>query len=787
MASTVDGFLAPREDWKVWSAFSLVPLMTRNKYGGFKKLTLKFGRAPPSDLGPGMWVRAVGRHVAQYGGQLEVSKVERRAPALSTRERAEAVLRACKWRTPIEAVERPAKKSKGGGDDHALQEVLAVVRGQNPIHPQWSRVWLSPKEGEEPDDDEQASGRGGSSKPAGASADISFAELRDALCGVADFVYWNAAAVVKLAKDGVLSGRASAPALGTFLAETLEKCPYAAWFYSASLDSMKMLRPVFDSIAQNRGAPPVHGRAAKLLLDIRVVEDSGNTHVRSAVSEDAPEIAVTREWPWEELCIDGPFLYRRRVLEAERTVAECIADAGRGGEDDSDASVMFVAPTGRAARRGKEAIVEYAENKPALDAQQRDAVALASKPGASVITGAAGSGKTTVMAALVHVMVEGVLLETHTMHKVICSNDDTVRTKFGALTTLIVDEASMVDVMTMARLVRRLASAGVSLRGLVFVGDLNQLPPIRMGGVLFSIVESGAVPVCRLSSDHRQSGADRGAGILRNMGRVLEYEGPFAAPFAEEVRDDAGFCVEFVDFRGKPNDELRVVSDRAFRAAVEMGEDADGNPPQLLCQINRVGDELNARMRDRYNPRGGRDATEETRTATGATWSYWEDDKVISTKNLYMRDPDPETGKMGRWRLGVSNGEIGRVVDVPSPRSMVVQFDDERVTYVKAADESKGDGRTREFDRVQPAYAISIHKFQGSEAPNVVVAVFQWSADRHSRQWFYTGCTRGKERCTVVGTREQISACFRIVSTGACRVGEFLAGAAAAAASAAAV
>ena len=762
-----------RARWKIWSAFSLIPLMTRTKYGGFRKLTLKFSRPPPPNLVAGTWVRAQGRHVEQYGGQLEVSKIDRRDPDIGVEEAADAVLRACKWRRPIEG-ERPKKKSKRGGDaDDKTDAVLAVVRAQGPMHPQWSRVWLSPKDAEEPD--EEAEGQQEGRAESAVSDDISFGELRDALCGVAEFVYWNSAAVLKLAKDAIMAGRTNASSLSAFLVDTLTRCPYAAWFYASSLDTLRMLRPVFDGIAHRLGAPPVHGRAAKLLLDLRVAEDMGNTHVRAALSDEAPEILVTREWPWEELSVDGAFLYRKRVLDAERTVAGCIRDCpAQPEEEGADASVLFVAPTGRAARRGKEAIAEYAEKKPTLDAQQLVAVELASKPGASVITGAAGSGKTTVMAALTHAMFDGVLLETHTMHKIICSNGDTIRTKLGALTTLIVDEASMVDVMTMARLVRRLASSGVSLRGIVFVGDLNQLPPIRMGGVFFSIVESGAIPVCRLSSDHRQSGANRGAGILRNMGRVLEYAGPFAGPFAEEVRNDAGFCVKFVDFHGKPNDELRVVSDHAFRAAVEMGDEADGEPPQVLCQLNRVCDELNLRMRDRYNPRRGREATEETRTASGAPWSYWEDDKVISTKNLYMRDPDPETGKLGRWRLGVSNGEIGRVVEVLGPRSMSVQFDDERVTYVRTADETRGDGRTREFDRVQPAYAISIHKFQGSEADNVVVAVFQWSADRHSRQWFYTGCTRGKERCTVVGTREQVAACFRIASTGACRVGEFL-------------
>ncbi len=761
---TSEGIVSARSDWKVWSSFSLVPIYVRTDRGHFSKTTLKFsGRLDPS-LAEGKWVKVWGTYVAKFGGQVEVRRIRcDDCPSISLEDRVAAVLRACKWRSRDEPSSKRVRLSGVETDDEA---VLRAVRAQRPSHPQWSRVWLSAKN-DEPDDDEMDGAD--KSKPASSKfADITYAELRDALALVAEDVYWNAKAVTKLSKDAILQGRATAKTLGEFLVETLRRHPYASWFYGAQLDVMRMLRPVYD--ARVAKAHQTMRAAATYLLQIRSAEDDGNTHLRleRAVADEV--LAETREWPWDELRTDDGFLYRARALEAERAVAECVRSCV---VPDDTGGLCFVAPTGRAARRAREAVIEYGSRRPELDATQSAALEKLCSTPCTVLTGAAGSGKTTLLAAMVTRLLRGADLETHTMHKIICMQSDNVREKFGSTTTLIIDEASMVDLMTMARLVWAFSSAKVAVRSIVFVGDLNQLPPIRMGGVLSSLVRSKAVPTCVLSSDHRQSG-DGGAGILRNMSRVLGYEGLFAAPFAAEMQSDGGFRTKIVEDCKDTKDELLSVTEATYRSVLEI-ERESGERPQVLCQLNRVCDALNPRLRERYNPRRGRAVTDPMRTTTGAEWVYCEDDVVISNKNLYLRDPDPETGKMGRWFLGVSNGEMGTVVRVEGPREVVVQFENASITYVKQLDEDGGgDGRTREFDRVQPAYAISIHKFQGSEARNVVVAIFQWKDDRHSRQWLYTGCTRGKDRCTLVGSAGQLGACYRVAETGACRVGELV-------------
>ena len=285
---------------------------------------------------------------------------------------------------------------------------------------------------------------------------------------------------------------------------------------------------------------------------------------------------------------------------------------------------------------------------------------------------------------------------------------------------LVVDEFSMVDVPLMASLCRALP-AGASL---VLVGDPDQLPSVGPGSVLADLLATEAVPSVRLTEIFRQAEASeivRAAHDIRH-GRVPESEGKKGADFAFMHREEPEEIAELV---------LRLVRDEIpKRMRLDPVRDV-----QVLAPMHRGSlgiRELNTALQAALNPPRA-DRAEIERFGT----KFRVGDKVLQTRNNYDKE--------------VFNGDIGRILSIDhDEREVTVEVDGRRVVYDFG-----------ELDEIEPAYAISIHKSQGSEFPAVVLPLAMQHFLLLQRNLLYTGVTRGKQLVVVAGQRKALGTAVR--------------------------
>ena len=283
---------------------------------------------------------------------------------------------------------------------------------------------------------------------------------------------------------------------------------------------------------------------------------------------------------------------------------------------------------------------------------------------------------------------------------------------------LVVDEASMVDVLLM----RSLLNALPDTAALLIVGDVDQLPSVSPGQVLGDIIGSGAVPVVRLTEVFRQAATSR---VIVNAHRINRGQMPELAA----VEGSDFYFVDAADPEEAARKLVTVVRDRIpARFGLHAVRDV-----QVLCPMNRGGvgaRSLNAVLQAALNPPG------EARVERfGST--YGPGDKVMQVVNDYDRD--------------VFNGDLGIVSRVDSEEGeLVATFDGREVVY--------GFG---ELDELSLAYATTIHKSQGSEYPAVVIPLTTQHYAMLARNLLYTGVTRGKRLVVLVGQRKALAIAVR--------------------------
>jgi exodeoxyribonuclease V alpha subunit len=376
-----------------------------------------------------------------------------------------------------------------------------------------------------------------------------------------------------------------------------------------------------------------------------------------------------------------------------------------------------------------------------LAASQRAAVGLALRSKVLVITGGPGVGKTTLVNAILKILgtksvsvalcaptgraakrlAESTGLSAKTIHRLLEADPRRggfKRSERNPLECqlLVVDEVSMVDVPLMAALLKGLAPGA----GLILVGDVDQLPSVGPGRILADIIDSGAVPVARLTEVFRQAAQSR---IVVNAHRINRGQ----MPELDNARDETDFYfVEAADSDEAARKVLEIVCNRIpQRFGLDPVRDV-----QVLCPMNRgsLGTRmLNLALQAALNG-------DESRPAIARFgWSYRVGDKVMQTANDYDKD--------------VFNGDIGfiRTVD-PEAQEIVIEFDDRAVTYDFG-----------ELDEVSPAYATTIHKAQGSEYPAVVIPLTTQHYLMLRRNLVYTGITRARQLVVLVGQRRALS------------------------------
>ncbi|HVP20080.1 MAG TPA: ATP-dependent RecD-like DNA helicase [Spirochaetia bacterium] len=382
----------------------------------------------------------------------------------------------------------------------------------------------------------------------------------------------------------------------------------------------------------------------------------------------------------------------------------------------------------------------------ALSPIQKQAVLRATMDKILVITGGPGTGKTTIVTAIIRIleargirvalcaptgraakrMSEATGREARTIHRLLEYSPQQgrfLRTHENPLAcdALIVDETSMIDVT----LFNRLLEAAPTSASLIFVGDADQLPSVGPGSVLADLIASKAVPVVRLTDIFRQA---RSSAIVVNAHRINDGLMPFASA-DEEIADF--FFIE----RAQPEAIMETIREvLAVRIPRRFGLDPRRDI-QVLTPMRRglLGTRnMNRELQALLNPHG--------RSLARGTTEFRVGDRVMQTSNNY--------------ELGVFNGDIGTIDDVhPEQSALVARFDERVVRYEWSA-----------LDELEPAYACSIHKSQGSEFPGVVIALHTQHYVLLRRNLLYTAVTRGKKLAVIVGSTKALA--IAVKSTG---------------------
>jgi exodeoxyribonuclease V alpha subunit len=281
---------------------------------------------------------------------------------------------------------------------------------------------------------------------------------------------------------------------------------------------------------------------------------------------------------------------------------------------------------------------------------------------------------------------------------------------------LTVDETSMTDVVLMANLLRALPAKA----SLLLVGDIDQLPSAGPGMVLRHVIESKIVPVVRLTEVFRQAAHSR---IITNAHRINDGRLP-------EIPAKGGDSDFFFIEREEP-DQIAATLVEMIKTRIPSKFRLDSiRDVQVLCPMNRGSlgvRELNIRLQNELNP-----ARADEPLVEKFGWQFRPRDKVIQTENDYDKD--------------VFNGDIGQVVKIDLvEREVTIRFDQREVVYDFG-----------ELDEVSLAYAITIHKSQGSEFPAVVTPLAMQQYMLLQRNLVYTGITRGKKLVVLIGQRKAL-------------------------------
>ena len=374
------------------------------------------------------------------------------------------------------------------------------------------------------------------------------------------------------------------------------------------------------------------------------------------------------------------------------------------------------------------------------DETQLEAVRLALKSKVMVLTGGPGTGKTTTTKAIIGAlrssgmkvllaaptgraskrMSEATGMEAKTIHRMLEYNpkDGYKRNAENPLAgdALIVDECSMIDILLMNNLLKAVPDG----MRLILVGDIDQLPSVGAGNVLRDIIDSGAVPVIRLTRIFRQAQSSRivMSAHAVNAGRL---------PDLSNGRDTDFFFLREEDPEKVAESIVDLVG-RRLPGAYGIGADSI----QVLTPMQRgvVGSaSLNIALQQSLNGNGD--------SLSRGGYTFRKGDRVMQLRNDYDKE--------------VFNGDLGYITEVNlEDRVLKVDFDGRETEY-----------DSTELDELSLAYATTIHKAQGSEYPVVVIPVMMNHFVMLQRNLIYTGITRARKVCVLIGQLKALSYAVR--------------------------
>ncbi len=455
------------------------------------------------------------------------------------------------------------------------------------------------------------------------------------------------------------------------------------------------------------------------------------------------EAAVSRllnEQKLRTVQFDGTqYLYERRHYEAEKFIARKLTLLDRICPAMDTANIgSFVA------KEERDSGIQYA-------ALQRQALFDALENGVMLLTGGPGTGKTTVVRALLHIfdsmglnialcaptgraakrLSESTSCEACTIHRLLeYSGEEGKGLRFHRdeknlldENVIIVDEASMVDCELMSALLHAVKPGA----RVVIIGDADQLPSVGAGNVLRDLLESRRFATVRLTEIFRQA---RESLIVTNAHAINRGEMPLL-----DIKNNDFFFLP----RERDADIAATVAELCrTRLPRTYGEMAI-NGTQVICPSRKgeTGTEhLNVVLQEALNPPSA-DKREYRRRDT----VFREGDRVMQIRNNYDLEWERSDGKTG---TGIFNGDIGVIARInPTAECMEIDFDDRQVAY-----------DFHMLEELEPAYAVTVHKSQGSEYPIVILPLGTTPPLLLSRNLLYTAVTRAQCMVILVGRQE---------------------------------
>ena len=389
---------------------------------------------------------------------------------------------------------------------------------------------------------------------------------------------------------------------------------------------------------------------------------------------------------------------------------------------------------------------------------QKEAILGAFENGIEIITGGPGTGKTTIIKCIIEIyenngmkvllaaptgraakrMTESTGREAKTIHRLLeMGVSDNENSFFGRGEgeplegdVIIVDEASMIDIMLMNSLLKAI-KLGTRL---IIVGDADQLPSVGPGNVLRDLIDSEFIKVVRLKDIFRQG---KESMIITNAHRINNGE----LPYLNKKGGDF-----FFDNREGNEEILETILDLVNRRLPLFNSKWNKIRDFQVLSPTRKGilgvDNLNNELQSILNP-----PSKDKKERKFKDSVFREGDKVMQTKNNYSLKWNRINGYGDNEGVGIFNGDMGFIESISEEnRTVTVVFDDERrIVYDNLY-----------VEELELAYAITIHKSQGSEFKVIITPAFMGSAFLMNRNILYTGITRAKELVVVVGNQRAL-------------------------------